>query len=326
MKEKRLNLGRFEIALAMRAEDIERIRGSALYQRLLRPIFNGLTRSPDGIDRGEVAGGASAGAAMTQSLPDAEAQEVLESIVGIEWYHTIELPHNVATPGFVDHRPQLRLYGLPEDMRGVRALDVATYDGFWAFEMERRGAEVVAIDIGTWADFDIPRAFLAEAEESGTSRKKTGDGFWAAHKLKESKVKRHIMSVYELSPSKLGTFDVVFLSDLLLHLRDPQRALEGVCSVVGEGGMAIIGDVYNPRLEGFRDLTLTEFASFGEYVWWLPSTSTLKAMMNLAGFKRVDEISRFQLEARSREPIHKIVLHGYPDSGQEREENNDIEA
>ena len=35
---------------------------------------------------------------------------------------------------YVDH------YGLPERMDGMRALDVGTWDGFWAFEMERRGA------------------------------------------------------------------------------------------------------------------------------------------------------------------------------------------
>ena len=91
----------------------------------------------------------------------------------------------------------------------------------------------------------------------------------------------------------------MFLSDLLLHLRDPQLALENVCSVVNRPGTAVIGEVYNPDLEGFTDIAVTEFAAFGEYVWWRPSTATLNAMMRLAGFDRVEEVGRLQLLARA---------------------------
>ena len=49
------------------------------------------------------------------------------------WYHTIELAPGEVTPGLVDLRavaPRV----LPARIEG-RALDVGTYDGFWAFEM-----------------------------------------------------------------------------------------------------------------------------------------------------------------------------------------------
>jgi hypothetical protein len=36
---------------------------------------------------------------------------------------------------------------LPADLTGRRALDVGSFDGFSAFELERRGADVVAIDV-----------------------------------------------------------------------------------------------------------------------------------------------------------------------------------
>ena len=52
------------------------------------------------------------------------------------------------TEGTFDLRPYVARYGLPTDMTGMRALDVGTWDGFWAFEMERRGAEVVADEPG----------------------------------------------------------------------------------------------------------------------------------------------------------------------------------
>ncbi len=63
------------------------------------------------------------------------------------WYHTLELAPGITTPGFFDHRPMVDRYELPESLAGKRALDVGTFDGFWAFELERRGADVVALDV-----------------------------------------------------------------------------------------------------------------------------------------------------------------------------------
>ncbi len=71
----------------------------------------------------------------------------------------------------------------------MRALDVATFDGFWAFEMERRGAsEIVAIDLDCADKLDLPprvtiialstvvvaapsRGSVGAAVEAGSSRK-----------------------------------------------------------------------------------------------------------------------------------------------------------
>jgi len=240
-----------------------------------------------------------------------EAQAVLDRISGIEWYHTIDLPHGVTTPGYVDHRAQVHFYGLPADLRGMRALDVATYDGFWAFEMERRGAEVVAIDLESLAQCDFPRRFRHHAIAHG-AQQKLGTAFYAAHELLGSRVKREILSVYELSPEKLGTFDVVILSDLLLHLRDPALAIENVCSVTRESGFAIIAEPYHTSLEGFKDVPLSQFG-FGQAVgWWQHSVETFKTMMWAAGFDEVEEVSRFRLNCQAAIPLIKVVLKGYP--------------
>jgi hypothetical protein len=42
-------------------------------------------------------------------------------------------------------------------MDGMCALEVGMWDGFRAFEMERRGAEVVALDLDDKRDLDWPR-------------------------------------------------------------------------------------------------------------------------------------------------------------------------
>lgn len=304
----------------------QRMRNNFAYRLLLGPalgFIRRLTRAESG--DGEAAPDAAwSPEAQIQLSP--QGQAILDRIEGIEWYHTIELPQGVRTPGFVDHGPQLELYRLPEDMSGMRALDVATYDGYWAFEMERRGAEVTAIDIGSWAEFDIPLPLRKVAGESGAAEKVTGQGFWAAHQILGSNVDRKVVSVYELSPDTAGTFDFVFVSDLLLHLRDPQLALENITSVLRRPGTALVAEVYNPRLEDFGGMAVTEFVGFGEYVWWLPSTAALKAMMKVAGFDRIEELDRFRLRARAEELIHKVILRGHIGRKKEANEDHGAEA
>jgi tRNA (mo5U34)-methyltransferase len=232
----------------------------------------------------------------------------MEQIADVEWYHVIDLPHGVSTPGFVDHRNQLDKYGLPEDMTGMRALDVATYDGFWAREMERRGAEVVAIDIESMAEVDLPRNWTDELKKSGFDRE-TGAGFKVASELLGSNVKREICSVYDLGPEKLGMFDVAFCSDLLLHLRDPLKAIENVWRVVNQ--FAIFADVYEPELEAV-DAPVTEFAMADTTaMWWRPNSRCLTRMMQVARFSRIEEVSRFQLDTDIERDLHKVVLKAY---------------
>src|SRR4051812_2121921 len=73
------------------------------------------------------------------------------------WYHVIDLADGVTTPGWIDLRTHLSTVGFPDDMTGMRALDIGMFDGFWAFEMERRGAQVIGIDIDDIPPPDIPR-------------------------------------------------------------------------------------------------------------------------------------------------------------------------
>src|SRR5947209_15128459 len=91
-------------------------------------------------------------------------------IIGIaDWYHTLEFPGGQVTPGFVDWRRHADRI-LPADMSCLRALDVGTYDGFWAFEMERRGASVVAIDLDHLDAADWPPVHRDRLQTEVTER------------------------------------------------------------------------------------------------------------------------------------------------------------
>src|SRR3712207_4951658 len=82
------------------------------------------------------------------------------------WYHTIDLPGGVTTPGAFDLRRIVHKMPWPE-VRGKRCLDVGTYDGFLSWEMERRGAaEVVAVDIPDHDDWDWPAGARARGGEA----------------------------------------------------------------------------------------------------------------------------------------------------------------
>src|SRR5580704_3494793 len=117
------------------------------------------------------------------------------------------------------------------DVRGKRCLDIGTFDGYLAFELEKRGAaEVVAIDVEDHLLWDWPPDYRADglARDPGFSGPPKGAGFRLAKELIGSTVDWRPLSIYDLNPDDIGTFDVVVLGSLLLHLRDPIRALEAV--------------------------------------------------------------------------------------------------
>jgi tRNA (mo5U34)-methyltransferase len=308
-KEKRVNVGKFQFSVGMSLADAEAMRKSLLYRRVLRPILSLTGRgSRNGHRPSQRNWHLQAQVGKKQAAVSPEAQKILDKVNSIDWYHVIDLPHGLVTPGFVDHRHRLDRYGLPEDMTGLRALDVATYDGFWAREMERRGAEVVAIDIESMAEVDLPRNWKDRLEQSGFD-KPTGAGFKLVSELLGSKVKRKICSVYELGPEKFGMFDVAFCSDLLLHLRDPLMAIENIWRVVT--GYAIFADVYEPELEAV-DAPVTEFAMADTTaMWWRPNSRCLTRMMQVARFSRVEEVSRFKLDTDLERDLYKVVLKAY---------------
>ena len=70
------------------------------------------------------------------------------------WYHTVELPGGLVTPGLYDYRETLSQFPFPQDMRGMRVLDVGSASGYFAFEFARRGATVVSVDLPSFYALD----------------------------------------------------------------------------------------------------------------------------------------------------------------------------
>jgi tRNA (mo5U34)-methyltransferase len=234
----------------------------------------------------------------------ARLQEVVRSRY---WYHTIELPGGVVTQGEFDHRELVPHYGLPNDLTGQRALDIASYDGFWAFEMERRGAEVTSVDVERISQYDFPIAVRQLMKDEGVDKEHM-PGFDIARHALGSRVRRITSNVYDLDAAVHGTFDFVHVADLLLHLESPTRALRAIRSVTAS--KALIVDVYDPALDdrGGRQLVAYQ-GGWDVIVWWLPSLQTLAQMIVDSGFRSVQLRAAYELgRACGERGLHRAVF------------------
>jgi tRNA (mo5U34)-methyltransferase len=176
-----------------------------------------------------------------------------------DWWHAIDVGDGIVTPGSVGLAYLqfiMNTLELPADMRGLRVLDVGAYDGFFAFECERRGAEVVAVDM-------VPEDCRC---------------FALAKRLLDSRVQYVQMSVYDLDVERLGgEFDLVLFLGVYYHLRHPFLALDNLWSItrgemrvethviddhfiLGDGSVVKLRDL-DPRL---IDVPVYRFYRFNE--------------------------------------------------------------
>ena len=213
-----------------------------------------------------------------------------EQVERYPWYHTLELGDGIVTKGMFDHRPVLDRYPIPADLSGKRCLDVATMDGFWAFEMERRGAaSVTAIDLEDPEQLDWPAALRADHDKSMDETK--AERFTIAKRALGSNVERVLMSAYDLSP-ELGSFDFVFCGDLLLHLKDPITPVERIRSVCTES--AVIANVIT-KFRMYEKRPMAELDGIDTFTWWTTNLAGLVRIVRAAGFARVEPADTFEL-------------------------------
>ncbi|MGI9081967.1 MAG: class I SAM-dependent methyltransferase [Thermoleophilaceae bacterium] len=220
---------------------------------------------------------------MTGSTDPKSAREAVA--LNPLWYHTIDVAPGVSTPGVFDLRPVVDRLPWP-DVRGKRCLDVGTYDGYLAFELERRGAaEVVATDISDHAEWDHEVRLGGQSTELLEQiAGEKGGGFEIARELLGSSVEKRAINAYDLSPEQVGEFDVVVCGSLLLHLRDPLRALAAIRSVCrGVFMSAEQVDLVLTRMHPRRPIARIDGTS-GHGQWWVANVAGHLRMLEAAGF------------------------------------------
>jgi tRNA (mo5U34)-methyltransferase len=204
----------------------------------------------------------------------------------LRWYHTIDLPDGSSTPGEYDLRPIVDRLPWPDSMAGMRCLDIGSRDGFYAFEMERRGAaEVISLDL------DDPRLvnFPGPRPPQELVQKELDDGnraFETARDALGSKVIRSHVGIYDLDQSDHGRFDFAVIGTLLHHLRDPARALDSARSVLD--GHLLLNEAVIPGLDSLRSRPMAEVLISESPFWEMANTAGQRRMMEAAGFEIVD--------------------------------------
>ena len=265
-------------------------------------------------------------------LENPAAEQFLEAVAGFNrragalgyrdienyyWYHTVELPDGLVTPGLYDLREALQNFSFPTDMRGMSVLDVGTATGFFAFEFARRGAQVTAVDLPSLYVLDrFPGQDIEHTLEKigemivpkslGTVRSYVRkysaeqlyfyllEGpFEFCRKLLNAPVERHLSTIYDLSEARLGRrFDLVFLGDILLHTLNPLEALAAVAPLC-QGTLVLSQNV--PEEPNERPAMLYvggDRPDSDEVSWWLPNKSCLVQLLKKLGFRDVHEIGR----------------------------------
>jgi len=215
---------------------------------------------------------------------DQTARAVLDRIP--LWFHTFSLNEgSLYTSGVArDHR--YRIPVLPDDLTGKRVLDVGTFDGFYAFLAEARGAQrVVAVDNEQYREWVLARWGV---ELQG------GEGFHAIAELLDSEVEYRRLDAFELD--QLGErFDVIFCFGILHRVESPLILLNVLRRRLAAGGSVLLETygVANSELEHDSAIHVWkagEVYARDEFVYWGFSGASLARLAEHAGFARMEII------------------------------------
>jgi tRNA (mo5U34)-methyltransferase len=207
----------------------------------------------------------------------------------VSWYHRFESMPGLMTPGRSDMNAfhALNALGVQSDLTGLSAADIGAWDGPITFELERRGARAIAVDIQ-----DPDRV-----------------GFNIAKKILESNAEHYRRSVYDLPTPELNNLDLIIFHGVFYHLRHPLLAFDRINSTLKPGGkMFFEGEAflhYAEKLDGTPQSDLEAFANSGIPLclsypnrykgsenWFIPNIACFRSWMEATGFQ-IEHIETF---------------------------------
>jgi tRNA (mo5U34)-methyltransferase len=202
------------------------------------------------------------------------------------WFHNLHLPDGLETcpehwAGDFPRWKWLEFEAhIPSDMTGWRVLDVGCNAGFYSFELGRRGADVLGIDIDPH--------YLAQAR-------------WAAERFGLPSVRFECCPIYELDATE--RFDLIVFMGVFYHLRYPLLALDllarlrprlMVFQTLTQGASEACPEAGEDCDFSTRDrlarpdwphLAFVETTFCGDPTnWWVPNRAGVAGMLRAAGF------------------------------------------
>ena len=205
------------------------------------------------------------------------------------WFHNLHLPDGTQTlpnhflgGDFPTFKWREIGSAIPAKLNGWRVLDVGCNAGFYSFELAKRGATVVGID--------VEPLYLTQAR-------------WAVKEFGlEDRVEFRQMEVYEIARSK-EQFDLVWFMGVFYHLRYPLLALDLLARrtrrLMMFQTLTMPGDsVYKPKPDypitertplletGWPKMAFIEQRFSGDATnWWVANHAGVEAMLRSSGLR-----------------------------------------
>ena len=194
------------------------------------------------------------------------------------WFHSIDLPYGVVTPGQGSRayiKDAADIY-FAMGIEGRSVLDVGAWDGAFSFEAERRGAaDVLAVDDPAWRP------------ATWTSGKA---GFDLCHEALASTVRSLMLDLPQVTLENVGQFDIVLYNGIFYHVLDPIRDLIEMSRIARH---VLTVETYIDNLENHRPV-MNFFP--GEKMpaglpqnGWGPNSLLMHALLAKLGFETVLE-------------------------------------
>ncbi len=186
----------------------------------------------------------------------------------VTWYHEFDFGNGLRTHTHCHHIEQhRRVWAFVKaqldrvDFRGKSVLDIGSWDGYWSFHAEKRGARAVL------ASDDLGQNWSA------------GRGIHLAKELLGSSVEiDQNLSVYDL-PSRGQKFDVILFLGVYYHLHDPFYALAQIRHCCHKDTVVVIDGPIGQYLGAGAHY---DFPNHG--CEWLPSESAMRQLLEATYF------------------------------------------
>jgi len=233
-------------------------------------------------------------------------EEILKKISTTSWFLTWEILPGIYTQGLFKKDIRFlfdtRMH-LPKDLSNKQILEIGTWDGAVAFELEKRGAHVTAVDI----------------------QNPENTGFNVAKDILESNIKYIQANVYDLDKYFLNQFDMVIFFGVYYHLKSPIPAFEQINKVLKQKGILWFdGEClinYAETLEGqpAKGLDISTLANSdvpmslcyprkykNQENWFIPNQACLNSWLTATGFSKMENIYITD-DAKSSPPSQRIL-------------------
>ncbi|MDH3754111.1 MAG: hypothetical protein OEU32_09600 [Acidimicrobiia bacterium] len=237
----------------------------------------------------------------------------VESQADCEFYHSIELKNGERTAGKWDLDYDEYLGHV--DVAGKLALDIGTANGALTWAMEDRGADVIGYDLSIDDEWDVIPSMHDDHRATFESRaeivSRLHRGWWYCHERNQSKARAVYGHVYDL-PVELGPVDISVFGAILLHLRDPFRALQAASRITSE---TIVVTEMLPKIpEAALELPVAKLMPVPEgrlhlWTWWHLTPELVVRMLDLLGFGDASVSYHTQKQVSGDQSMYTVVAN-----------------